>query len=204
MAIEKLELIGGHPCLDFVNTAGDHLAEQPGEWLHTYPDLLTWSVRANLLTDEERSAALVLAGKQPRQAAEALARAIAARESIYHLLLSIIRGQQPQPGDLAEFNLALKQAPERSRVSFEGGEYHWRPPDQGAEPDLDLVLWQALWSAADLLTSRRSLARVKLCEGDQCGWLFLDSSRNHSRRWCSMSDCGNRAKANRYYQRHKG
>jgi predicted RNA-binding Zn ribbon-like protein len=201
MRIEQLELIGGHACLDFVNTAGDHLSDQPGEWLLTYRDLLSWAQRAGLLTGSEALRLEQKAGEQPDAAEEALARAIAMREVIYRLLLGVIRQQAPDPSDLAAFNRALAGAPPRSGVIHREGAYQWQFATEGTA-NLDEVLWRLLWEAADLLTSDR-LAQVKLCAGEDCGWLFLDASRNQSRRWCSMSDCGNRAKAKRYYRRHK-
>jgi predicted RNA-binding Zn ribbon-like protein len=200
MRIEQLELIGGHACLDFVNTAGDHLSDQPGEWLLTYRDLLSWAQRAGLLTGAEALRLEQRAGDQPDAAEEALARAVAMREAIYRLLLGTIRQQAPTPSDLAIFNQALAAAPPRVGVTYREGAYQWQLP--AGKTDLDGVLWRILWEAADLLTSDR-LAQVKLCAGEDCGWLFLDASRNQSRRWCSMSDCGNRAKARRYYRRHK-
>jgi predicted RNA-binding Zn ribbon-like protein len=200
MRIEQLELIGGHACLDFVNTAGDHLSDQPGEWLLTYRDLLSWAQRAGLLTGPEALRLEQKARDQPDAAEEALARAVAMREAIYRLLLSTIHQQAPTPSDLALFNQALAAAPLRASVTYREGAYQWQLP--AGSVDLDGVLWRIIWEAANLLTSDR-LAQVKLCAGEDCGWLFLDASRNQSRRWCSMSDCGNRAKARRYYRRHK-
>jgi predicted RNA-binding Zn ribbon-like protein len=201
MGIAQLELIGGFACLDFVNTAGDHLSDQPGEWLLSYRDLLTWARRAGILADSEALQLEQQAGERPEAAGEALARAIAMREAIYHLFLSVIRQQAPDSSDLAAFNRALAGAPPRSGVIYRQGAYQWQFSTRGTV-NLDGVLWRLLWGAADLLTSDR-LAQVKLCAGEDCGWLFLDASRNQSRRWCSMSDCGNRAKAKRYYRRHK-
>jgi predicted RNA-binding Zn ribbon-like protein len=200
MGIEQLDLIGGLACLDFVNTAGDHLSDQPGEWLLTYGDLLAWSRHAGILSGDEASQLERKAMSQPEAAEEALARAAAMRETIYRLLLNTIRGHAPDPSDLAAFNRALAEAPSRAGVVYRMDAYHWRLSAGG--DDLDEILWRILWQAADLLTSDR-LAQVKLCAGEDCGWLFLDASRNQSRRWCSMSDCGNRAKAKRYYRRHK-
>ncbi len=70
------------------------------------------------------------------------------------------------------------------------------------EPALDRVLWPIIRSAAQLLIADE-LSRLKLCDADDCGWLFVDGSRNRSRRWCDMSDCGNRAKARRYRERQR-
>jgi predicted RNA-binding Zn ribbon-like protein len=200
MGIEQLELIGGLACLDFVNTAGDHLSDQPGEWLLSYRDLLSWSRHAGLLAKAEASRLERKALSQPEAAEEALARSVAMRETIYRLLLGVIRRKAPDASDLAAFNRALAGAPPRAGVVYRTDAYHWQLSAGG--DDLDGILWRILWQAADLLTSDR-LAQVKLCAGEACGWLFLDASRNQSRRWCSMSDCGNRAKAKRYYRRHK-
>jgi predicted RNA-binding Zn ribbon-like protein len=137
---------------------------------------------------------------EPDVAARALSRAITSREMIYRLLLGAVRQQPPDPSDLAAFNRELLEAPARRELIFDGDAYRWRLP---AEVDsLDSLLWRLMWSAADLLASDR-LAQVKVCAGEGCGWLFLDASRNQSRRWCSMADCGNRAKASRYYRRHQ-
>jgi hypothetical protein len=55
-------------------------------------------------------------------------------------------------------------------------------------------------SAVELLTSE-DRSRLRVCAGEDCDWLFVDGSRNRSRRWCDMSTCGNRAKARRYHER---
>jgi predicted RNA-binding Zn ribbon-like protein len=200
MGIEQLDLIGGHASLDFVNTAGDHLSDQPGEWLLSYRDLLFWAQRVGILTQAEALRLEQKAARQPQAAEDALVRAVAMREVIYRLLLDVIRHQAPDPAGLAAFNRALAGAPPREGVLYQAGAYQWQ--QSTGSNDLDEVLGRLLWEAADLLTSDR-LAQVKLCAGEACGWLFLDASRNQSRRWCSMSDCGNRAKAKRFYKRHK-
>jgi predicted RNA-binding Zn ribbon-like protein len=200
MGIEQLDLIGGHASLDFVNTAGDHLSDQPGEWLLSYRDLLFWAQRASILTEVDVLRLEQKAAHQPQAAEQALARTIAMREVIYRLLLGVIRQQAPNSSDLAAFNRALAGAPPREGVLYQAGAFQWQ--HSAGSNDLDDVFGRVLWEVADLLTSDR-LAQVKLCAGEECGWLFLDASRNQSRRWCSMADCGNRAKAKRYYQRHK-
>jgi predicted RNA-binding Zn ribbon-like protein len=69
-------------------------------------------------------------------------------------------------------------------------------------PALDRMLWPLAHSAAELLASSER-ARVRLCEGEDCGWLFLDTSRNGARHWCDMKDCGNRAKVRRFRERQR-
>jgi predicted RNA-binding Zn ribbon-like protein len=198
--IQNLSLIGGNLSLDFVNTAGNHLSDHPSEWLHTYRDLVIWGKRAGALTVAEADRLLTWSDEQPEQAKGALIRAHALREMTFSLFLSAVRGETPKELSLKAFNRLLAFAPPRVGISPDGAKYAWQ---FSGEIEHDTVSWRVLWSAADLLTADQ-LAQVKMCEGDECGWLFLDTSRNQSRRWCSMADCGNRAKANRYYQRHKG
>ena len=85
----------------------------------------------------------------------------------------------------------------KSSIVRVGERFAW---DWTPENALDRVLWPVVRDAAELL-SGEDLDRVGRCADANCGWLFLDTSRNHSRRWCSMKDCGNRAKARRHYQR---
>ncbi|MEO8609353.1 MAG: ABATE domain-containing protein [Chloroflexota bacterium] len=200
MAIENISLVGGHIALDFVNTVGDHLAEQPREWVKTYADLAIWAVHAGVITQDHAGRLITLAEEQADVAEQALTRAIETREVIFRLLLGVIRKQAPDEVDLAAFNAVLANAPARTRIVHEHEHYHWH--FSGENESLDDPLWRIIWAAADLLTADQ-LSQVKVCEGDQCGWIFLDISRNQARRWCSMANCGNRAKANRYYKRHK-
>jgi predicted RNA-binding Zn ribbon-like protein len=200
MAIENISLVGGHIALDFVNTVGNHLAEQPREYLKNYADLAIWAAHAEVITHDHANGLIALADTQFEEAEQALARAIEIRKVVFRLLLGTIRKQTPDERDLAAFNVTLTNAPARTRVVHEDEHYQWRFSDE--VESLDDPLWRIIWAAADLLTADQ-LAQVKVCEGDECGWMFLDTSRNQARRWCSMADCGNRAKANRYYKRHK-
>lgn len=200
MAIENISLLGGHIVLDFVNTVGDHLSSEPGEGFHTYADIAKWAAHAAVISPEHAARLIDLAQTQPEHAAEVLASTVSIRETIYRLLLSAIRHQQPDTADVDGLNHLLATTPARTQLNFENDHYSWQFPSENIS--LDAHLWRLVWSAADLLISTQ-LTQVKLCEGDECGWLFLDTSRNQSRRWCSMADCGNRAKANRYYKRHK-
>jgi predicted RNA-binding Zn ribbon-like protein len=198
--VDQTALVGGALCLDFTNTVGDHLADDPREGFKTYRHIVLWARHAGVLTDESAQHLLDRLDEHPDAAERARLKVIAIRETIFRLFLSAIQGGPPDPADVEAFNDALAGAPPRVAITHDGTKFAWELP--GEFDSLDAIVWRMLWSAADLLTSDQ-LARVKMCEGDDCGWLFLDTSRNQSRRWCSMSDCGNRAKANRYYKRHK-
>jgi predicted RNA-binding Zn ribbon-like protein len=201
VSIEETSLLGGHIVLDFMNTVGDHLSTQPSEGLHSYADLALWAGHAGVITREHGARLIELSREQADAAEDALLRATHTRDVIYRLLMSVIWKQPPFETDMVAFNQLLKTAPTRTHIIHADDRYEWRFSSE--IESLDDVLWRLVWAAADLLTSDR-LAQVKVCENGECGWMFLDTSRNQARRWCSMADCGNRAKAKRHYERHKG
>jgi predicted RNA-binding Zn ribbon-like protein len=195
-----LKLLGGRLSLDFVNTADWHASDHPVEFLKSYSDLVAWSQHVGILPDHQVQRLLKEAARRPVDASAVLERAIALREAIYRILLASSHGRPPQAADLAIFNAELSGALAQSRIvsTAEGFTWDWA----GAKEALDQMLWPVMHDAAGLLTSEE-LDRVGQCADDRCGWLFLDTSRNRSRRWCSMENCGNRAKARRHYERER-
>ncbi|MCL4395356.1 MAG: ABATE domain-containing protein [Chloroflexi bacterium] len=199
MTVDDIKFCGGRLCLDFANTAGDHSAEHPSEYLATYGDLVVWSERAGILGIKVASKLLDKARSHPAIATRVLSRAIGLREAIFRIFSAASRGNRPDQADLDRLNGWLKAASEHSSVGLAEHGYAWQ---WDAGEQLDRMLWEVARSAADLLTSI-DLNRVSQCGNADCGWLFVDTSKNHSRRWCDMSDCGNRVKARRYYGRQR-
>ena len=191
----------GDLCLDFSNTAEWHASAHPLESLSAYADLVSWSRARGLVSAGEASPLLAEAARQPEEAARILAKAIDLRETIYRIFSSLAHDEKPAVTDLEELNAILAQAMGRARVVPLDAGFGWSWSRE--EPVLDKMLWPIARSAADLLTSDR-IERVGQCADDRgCGWLFIDTSRNCSRQWCSMESCGNRAKAKRHYERSK-
>ena len=194
-----LHLVAGELCLDFANTAAWHAGDRPQELLGTYADLVAWGRRVGLLNASQAAKLLRQAVTRPLAAAAALRRAVAVREVIYRMALAVLQGKAPRAADLADFNRELMSALRHLRVVARPRGCTWDWASRAGE--LDEMLWPVLRSAADLLTSERR-QRIGQCADDRgCGWLFLDLTKNHSRRWCDMADCGNRAKARRHYMR---
>jgi len=192
-------------CLRFANTADWHAGPHPTESLKTYQDLVAWGTNGGLIPRRETARLMRRVSSQPARAREALSRAVAAREVIYRIMADLAHGRAPAGRDLSALNRALASALRRSRLVSNAarprgaGRFAWEII--GRIDDFDRVLWPVLKSAADLLTSPE-LRRVKQCADDRgCGFLFLDRSKNLSRRWCSMKSCGNRAKVLGYYRR---
>jgi predicted RNA-binding Zn ribbon-like protein len=190
-------LLAGELCLEFTNTIEGRDGAQPHEFLVSYAHLASWSAHVGIL-DAEQARALIRAGTdRPDEAEAVLRRALALRELLYRIFHSVLH-ERPVGGDeLAELNAALTETLSRQRIEPRDGGYGWAWPDDGA---LDGMLWPVVRSAGELLTSER-VERLIQCPG--CGWLLLDNSRNRSRRWCDMRICGNRAKARRHYERQR-
>ncbi|HEX2208546.1 MAG TPA: ABATE domain-containing protein [Longimicrobium sp.] len=203
MSIENplatLKLLGGRLSLDFVNTVDTH-EPRVDEKLNAYADLVWWSMRAGSMDEAAAAPLFARAEADPARAAEVFARAMELREALYRVFVATRAGETPEAADVAVLNRELSHALSWLRVRVEDGGAAWGWAG-GAE--LDRVLWPVVRDAAELLVSG-DLARVGRCCGDNCDWLYLDTSRNRSRRWCDMQSCGNRAKARRHYRRARG
>ena len=200
----RFELRGGVVCLDFVNTVGWRLTDRPSEYLRSYEDLLVWGGQAGLLALEETERLFRQAIVDPEGAQESLSRALALREATYRVISRTIAGESQDESDLSALNRELSIALSHLRVMPADSAYAWgwdRSGDHGGIR-LDSPLWPVAQSAAELLTSPM-LSRVKVCAGEGCGWVFLDESRNGSRRWCDSRDCGNRERVRRYLARKR-
>ncbi len=197
----NLSLLGGWPCLDFVNTLDWRGTDHPVEFLGTFHDLVVWSRHAGTLSDQEARRLSQKATTDASRAAAVLHDAIELREAIYRIFASLAESLPVGEEDLMIFNRYLGATMRSSRIIQQKENFIWNT--NGDPQKLDWILNPLVRSAADLLISVER-KRVKKCGDPACGWLFLDISRNRSRRWCDMRDCGNRAKAGRFYKKKKG
>jgi len=195
-----LKLIGGLPCLDFVNTLAWRGTEEPQERLGSYKDLVRWGEHAGVLSGSEARELLKKSGDSPATAKEVFARAIVLREALHGVFSAVVGEGSPEASDLDLLNAELEFAMSRMRLRASGEGYELVFESDGAV--LDGVLWPIVRSAVDLLTSEK-LGRLRSCASEECGWLFLDTTRNRSRRWCDMKECGNREKARKFYRRSR-
>jgi predicted RNA-binding Zn ribbon-like protein len=204
---DKFKLVGGDVSLDFANTAGGRLSNPQkkngrdysdafyADRLQNYADLLAWSLKAGLLKENEASKLLRLSRAEPPAAEIVLERAVKLRESIYRVFKSSIEGWRPEPEDLQMLNDELSLARGAQKLVFVDNDFVF---DWMSRADaLDSMLWQISEAAAALLVNG-DLSRVEKCGNEVCNWLFLDTSRNHTRQWCDMKDCGNLAKVRRF------
>jgi predicted RNA-binding Zn ribbon-like protein len=182
-----VSLIRPDLCLEFANTRYWRGQPTPTETLNLPEDLAGWAA-ANVSKD----------AKAPQR--REFERAIELRETLYRLFETTARKKAPAAQDLEALNEALAAAPTRKALRRERAGFTWDVDMRGSTALV--LLAPVLWSAGDLLAGP-ALDKVKRCANPDCGWLFLDDSRAGKRRWCSMSSCGNRAKARRHYHKVK-
>lgn len=204
------KLVGGQLCLDFINTVGGRnplpprRRTEPGgvtirdDQLNEYPDLVAWSWHASLFNEATARKLLSEAAQHTKAAAAVVKRALALREAIYRICLALTEQQKPLADDLALLNQELDEARCHERLVPGTGNFVWQWTEDGAA--LERMLWPLADSAAEFLTTS-DLSRLRECGGDDCGWLFVDTSRNGKRQWCVMEDCGNLAKVRRFRAR---
>jgi predicted RNA-binding Zn ribbon-like protein len=192
----RFEFIAGAVCLDFANTIHNARAEDKEEELHAIADLLQWAKEAGLLSPADHDRLAAHYSRSSREAAAAVTKAITIRNLVLSIFIGIANGRSLPSRRLSELNSALVQFPGLLRVQKHSDriEREWTSTADG----LQQVLFAVLTSAAELLASDR-VRRVRECASADCTWLFVDESRNRSRRWCEMRACGNRVKARRHY-----
>ncbi len=185
-------------CLDYANTRFWRGATVPTETLIDVDALLRWLELAHVVDSVTASSLRALRDADPAAAWQLLGEALAARELLYRLFSALAAGSACDD-ESARLSALLAAAPARQDLVLGGDIGGWRV--MMLTPNAAEVLAPILWSAADL-TLAASRISLRLCANQTCRWLFLDDSKGGTRRWCSMSSCGNRAKVHRHFLRH--
>jgi predicted RNA-binding Zn ribbon-like protein len=196
--IAHMERVGGHPAIDFVNTLGGRPEAPDDEYLFDYGDLLTFAEGSGLLPPTTSDRLRRAAHRQPAAAIDVLARALALRGSLDRVLRARVENRSARGADLDAVRQEYIRALSVATVRDAGGHYDWTW--SGRSHPLELPVWRLASEAVELL-HRAPLERLTRC--GHCRWLFLDTSRNHSRRWCSMNACGSIVKMRRYRAAHR-
>jgi predicted RNA-binding Zn ribbon-like protein len=213
-AIDRMhEPYAGVLCLDFANTVEPRGGPPPvpappevdvRDELTSYDELVAWAVHKGVLT-AEAGTRLIDAGTGHEGTADVLDRALALRDAVYRVFWQIANDGQPERQDLATIMREYTDAASHADLVIDanGTEWDW----SGAGLELARPLWPVAKSATDLL-STGDRHRIKVCPGPgrpplACAWLFYDTSKNGSRRWCSMADCGSAIKARRQTARRR-
>ena len=196
----RFDLSGGDLSLDFANTVSRRASpEQQAEHLNSYDDLVSFAKQSRVLSSREAELLQKRAHRRQQEASRHLRDALEFREVLYHVFSTLAAGRHIPWVDLRKINDRAVEALTHRVLERENGLYRWTWPSDDID-SLERPLWLIAQAAADLLTSKGS-PEIRECDAPNCAWLFLDRSRNHSRRWCDMKTCGNRQKARRHYQR---
>ena len=205
-----MKFVGGSLCLDFVNTVDVWVSTKGREHLRNYGDtpvrekivdynaLVRWGQLARVISPSDASELLASSASHAPDASATLSRALRLRRALYRILRSLLQHWEPEGGDIDILQRELVVARKHQRLVYRDGAFLWTREE--VLDSLDRILWPIALSAGDLLTSA-DLGRLRQCKSEECGWMFLDSSRNRSRQWCDMNDCGNLDKVRRFRQR---
>ena len=199
-ADHDVEFVGGSLALDFANTLGGTHSAPTHEHLVEYADLVEFGRLAGSISPSYARRLLDEAARQPARAASILRRATVLREAIWRVFDAIAKDERADASDLATIHEQELAALSHARLHQTGSDVTYAWSD---ELLLDRPIWAIARSAGELLRSNDDLQRVRECGSVTCEWLFIDRSRNHTRRWCAMNDCGNAAKVRRYRQRQR-
>jgi predicted RNA-binding Zn ribbon-like protein len=199
--------VGGALCLDFANTV-DPRSDPATDRDHLrgdYRQLIAWAEHAGLVRAREAARLRRQARASPEVAARVLEDAVRLREAIFAVFAAVAAGRPPATDDLGTLRDGYAAAVKAAALvpGPDGMRWSWPAGRDDAEASLWRPVWPVAASAARLVTSPDRLPRVKLCDGERCNWLFLDTSRNRSRRWCLMRYCGNVGKSRRQAARRR-
>jgi predicted RNA-binding Zn ribbon-like protein len=193
------QLVAGHTALDLVNTLDWRFRDNgPEELLASYDDLLRFAAQSELLAPKQIRQ--VLRATAESAAADALVSTRELREAAAEVLYASLDGRDPVARSLKTLERLFKEARAHQHLALREPRLRWEWT--AGEDAAELPLWMLSLSVASLMISD-DMHRLRACESPECRWLFLDTSKNHTRRWCDMKLCGNRMKARRFKAQHK-
>lgn len=196
----EADFVAGEPALDFVNTVSGRDQSAPRDRLDSYERLLDWAAHANLLPGKRLRALSRRAQEEPAAAARALTRAKRLREALFDIVSALAAGRNPPTDALDLLRAHWLAGATAQEFHFDGGRFSLGVAAE--DDDLDLIAAIIAWRAVgEVLTAPEG--RLRICQGPDCAWTFIDRSKAGRRRWCDMAVCGNAAKSRRHYARSR-
>lgn len=201
-SVKDMEFLGHALCLDFINTIEYRVApkfEPVNDFFQDLSSILEWGKRSGILTNVKETMLKDPAFKTPKLSESIRLDIISFRELLHGIFAAIACGNKPQSSDLERFSAVLAKYAKARLLVYSKGRVKWEWLE---ELGVEAIQIKIAYSAEQLLLSADP-TRIRQCPAADCGWLFLDTSKNGKRHWCDMDDCGNRAKAKRHYVRSK-
>jgi predicted RNA-binding Zn ribbon-like protein len=189
------KLVGGQPSLDFINTVSWPGTEREHDWFGIAKNVPLWAMAVGLIDRQTRRRLETEFPPESKEAAHQLRTIRKVRGTLRAAIAPLVRGDMPSPASVEELNALTARASRNHRLDPDTLQWTWVSPRSLVE-----VFFPVIWNAAEVITSI-DRGRLRYCPA--CDWLFHDTTRNASRRWCDMVDCGSRDKSLRYYHRHK-
>jgi predicted RNA-binding Zn ribbon-like protein len=199
--MRKWSFIGGAIAIDFVNTIGGRNEKNienysiRGDKLNNFDDLVEWSVEIKLISPAAGKKIKEWVTKNPGEAKKKFKRVKVLRESLYRILRHSMEKSKPHVADMQVLNIEYSAVKKNQKIVYSSSAFVWEFSLEANHPDI--IINQVALSAVNLLVSGK-LLHLKQCKGEDCGWLFLDTSKNQRRVWCDMKECGNLAKVRRF------
>jgi predicted RNA-binding Zn ribbon-like protein len=190
------DFCGSHLAIDFTNTVGSR-GGTPEEHFNVYEDVLSWAEARGVIGRVDAQRLRHDAARRPAAARAALASVVAVREALYRVIAAAASGRRASVSDLAQINAHVDAAFSGAHLRTDRGRLELTFGHASGAPLVDAILTPVMRTATDLLTTD-AIARVRLCADASCAWLFMDTTRNRTRRWCDMKACGNRSKVRRF------
>jgi predicted RNA-binding Zn ribbon-like protein len=195
----SLTLIGGELALDFANTSSGRGSDAHSDHLQRPEHVAIWAAHAKILTEEDAEWLARETAAEPSLGTRLLNETLALREDVYQLAAAIAAGRRTSAERIENLTKTHARALACARLAPIGDNFGWTWSARQAP--VEAIAGPISLSALTLL-QQADLTRVKQCQGEKCGWLFFDATKNKSRRWCEMEVCGNRAKQKRFARAH--
>jgi predicted RNA-binding Zn ribbon-like protein len=194
------DLVGGHPALDLVNTVTARNTAVPVDWLDSFERLVEWASLASTLDKKELKLLINHAAAASLGANRALGRIKRFREVLHTAYSALLAGERVPQASLDQLGATWQEAQSRTRLEHSAGAVAaCLTFDRSG---LDLIRDTLAAGAIELLRNLPA-NRARVCAGDRCGWLFIDSSKGGQRVWCDMATCGNAAKTRRHQNQNR-
>ena len=193
------DIIGGNAALDFVNTVTGR-DQSPRDWIDSYLRLLEWAAFVHLLPERILRTLAKKAQAKPRAAAMALARAKVLREALFEVVTRIISRRAPPKRALEFLHQYWIAGTKAHELRFDDGRVFVNLRNDAL--DFDMIASLVAYRMAEQVLSLPT-ERLHICQGLNCSWVFIDSSKAGRRRWCDMAVCGNAAKFRRFQKRSR-
>jgi predicted RNA-binding Zn ribbon-like protein len=189
-----LDLVGGELALDFTNTSSGRGTPGHQEHLRDFETLMQWIEHARVASPEHCEIMRRAGRRQPRRATLVFKEALRLRDLIWQIGQALVQRRAVADSLLQKLTEAHSASLASAEIKSRDGAHIW---SWNPRKDLQAAIVGPLTLSALSLLMEKDLSRTKRCDGNECGWLFFDATKNKSRRWCEMRVCGNRAKVGR-------